>query len=816
MKPWLKITIGITATLLIIFLIGGYVMYRMLNTSLPVYEGEFKATGLKENVEVYFDSLAVPYIFANNDVDAAFALGFLHAQERMFSMDLIRRAGEGRLSEIFGKETIPFDKMFKTVGIYRTAKMIEEKMNPEVLNLLKAYSEGVNFYISEKKNKYSFEFDVLDYQPYEWQPVHSLIIIRMMAWELNLSWWTDLSFTELVQKLGEEKVKEILPGYPENAPTIIPEEIKDFAQLQRSLIEIDKAFRSFMGTKGTHIGSNSWVVNSEKSESGKPIIANDPHLAFSAPGKWYAAVIKSPGWNVAGVTLPGVPGVVIGKNDYISWSLTNIMSDDTDFYYEQLDSSHTKYLLDGEWKDLEIIEDTIVVKDGENFPIEILLTHRGPIISDVHPSSFIYNEDKKDYPPISIRWLGNELSDEMDAFIGINKAKNWKEFKASVQKFDVPGQNFVYADNRGNIGYIFGGALPIREVNSTSFVFDGSSSKNDWKGFVNRNDLPSLFNPKENFIASANNKTVKDFKYHISNLWEPPSRIERITELLNSKQKQGVEDFMQYQSDITSPYAMQLTPYILNAFERIKITDKNLKQSLELLSEWNFEMNKFSQTPTIFLTFYEKLMHNIYYDEMGSDLFNQYVFLANVPYRNILELLEKNNSIWFDDVSTKNRESRDEIIRKSLSDALTYLETNISSDLKEWQWGPLHKVTFKHPFSGNLGLLDELIDIGPYEISGDGTTIFNTEYSFSESIEEYPRFRHKQFENHLGPSMRFIYDFANPDEFYLILTTGQSGNVMSDHYSDMTRMWLEGKYMKIKTDESSIRKNKKQLNLFPY
>ena len=265
MKSWLKITISITTALLIIFIIGGYVMYRMLNTSLPVYEGELEAAGLKENVEVYFDSMAVPYIFAQNDEDAAFALGFLHAQERMFSMDLIRRAGEGRLSEIFGKEAITFDKMFKTVGIYRTARMIEEKMNPDVLNLLKAYSEGVNFYISEKRNKYSFEFDLLDYQPYEWEPVHSIIVIRMMAWELNLSWWTDLAFTELVQKLGEEKVKEVLPDYPENAPTIIPEGIKDFAQINNSFIETDKAFRKFMKMQGTQVGSNSWVVNSNLS-----------------------------------------------------------------------------------------------------------------------------------------------------------------------------------------------------------------------------------------------------------------------------------------------------------------------------------------------------------------------------------------------------------------------------------------------------------------------------------------------------------------------------------------------------------------------
>ena len=490
MRTWLKVTIGIVLSLLIIFIVGGYIFYNSLTESLPVYEGELKAPSLKSEVKIYFDSLAVPYIFAENDEDAAFTLGYLHARERMFSMDMIRRAGEGRLSEIFGIETLPFDKMFRTVGLSRTAKMIKEKMNPEGLKLLEAYSRGVNYYLEEKKNEYPVEFDVLGYQPEEWKPEHSIIVIRMMAWELNLGWWTDLAFTELVQKLGEEKVKEILPGYPENAPTIIPADIKKFAQINTNFIETDKAFRKFIGMTGTHLGSNNWVVNSQMSVSGKPIIANDPHLAYRAPGIWYAAVIKSPTWNAAGVTLPGVPGIVIGKNDNISWTLTNIMTDETDFYFETLDSSRTKYLLDGNWKDLIIVEDTIETRDGIREPIEIKYTHRGPIISNIHPYNFIFNKDESTYPTISMRWLGNEFSDEMDAFLKINKAKNWSEFKSAVEKFNIPGQNFVYADRDGNIGYVFGGALPIRTSNAATFLFDGSTSKSDWKGFVSRNELP--------------------------------------------------------------------------------------------------------------------------------------------------------------------------------------------------------------------------------------------------------------------------------------------------------------------------------------
>jgi penicillin amidase len=273
---------------------------------------------------------------------------------------------------------------------------------------------------------------------------------------------------------------------------------------------------------------------------------------------------------------------------------------------------------------------------------------------------------------------------------------------------------------------------------------------------------------------------------------------------------------MNYQRDIFSSYAKQMVPHILSAFENVDVKDKNLKQSLQLLSEWNFEMNKFSQTPAIFLIFFDKLMKNIYLDEMGDDLFNQYVFLANVPYRNVLELLGNQYSIWIDDKNTNEIESKNDIIRKSLVNALEELEKKMGENIKDWQWGRLHTVTFRHPFSGASGLLDGLIEIGPFEISGDGTTLLNSEYPFSESNEEYNLFRHDPFDCELGPSMRFIYDFAEPDEFYLILTTGQSGNILSDHYNDMTELWLEGKYMKIKTDIESIRAvQNKLLKLLP-
>lgn len=812
MRSWKKILLGLSISFIIIFIVAGAIFYNMLSSSLPAYQGIITSSKIISDIEIYRDSFAVPYIFAENDNDAAFALGYVHAQERLFTMDFIRRAGEGRLSEILGDEAVPFDNMFRTVGIKRNILRNYSRIDPSVISLLQSYSDGVNAYIEERKGNYSIEFDVLGYQPEKWKPLHSLIIIKMMAWELNMSWWTDLTFSELIQKLGEKKALEILPDYPENAPTIIADNFKYLSAINSSLVETDKAFRNFIGWTGTHIGSNNWVVNANKSTSGKPIIANDPHLAFSAPGKWFAATVNSKeGWETSGVTLPGVPGIVIGKGENISWVLTNVMNDDADFYIEKLDSSDSKYFVDGQWRDLRIIKDTIKVKNGKDRVIEIKETHRGPIISDIHTFNFIYNTAESEFPPISMKWLGNEFSDEMLGFYKINKAKNWNQFREGVKYFGIPGQNFVYADTTGNIGYIMGARIPLRKKNNPTLVFDGTNTENDWQGYVPVEEIPVVLNPKENFIASANNKILKDFKYHISNLWEPSSRIDRIYELLNSKEKHSAEDFKKYQMDITSPYAKLITSHIVKAFEGIKINDNNLKTAIELLSEWDFNLKKQSQTPSIYVVTLKYLLHNIYYDELGDDLFNRFVFLANVPFRSLLQVLDKPESLIFDDISTAKTESKNEIIRKSLADALTFLEENLGKDLTNWQWGRLHTVTFKHAFSGNFSLLDKYINIGPYEIGGDGTTINNTEYPFSESIDKYPMFSHSEFENILGPSMRYIYDFAKPDQYYLILTTGQSGNVMSDNYRDQTPYWLQGKYMLIKTDESSIRKNKNLL-----
>ena len=337
MPKWFKIIIGVFFSFIVVAAVGLFIYYQLLLKSLPDYEGEKDLPGLSNKVEIYRDKFAIPYIYAKTDNDAAYALGYVHAQERLFQMDMLRRAGEGRLSEIFGTKTILYDEMFLTIGINRIAKEIFKQLDPDIKKILESYSHDVNAYIDEYKGKYPFEFDILQYDPYPWKPEHSLIIGKLMAWELDMSWWVDISFANLIQKFGPAKVKDIIPDYPENAPTIIPSELKNYPKISTAFLDINESFKKFIRFEGTHIGSNNWVVNGKRSVSGKPIIANDPHLAFQAPAKWYIAVVRGKNWNAEGFTLPGIPAVVIGKNPDISWVVTNLMADDADFYIEHLD-----------------------------------------------------------------------------------------------------------------------------------------------------------------------------------------------------------------------------------------------------------------------------------------------------------------------------------------------------------------------------------------------------------------------------------------------------------------------------------------------
>ncbi len=790
-----KIVIGILFSLIVISFVGYFILRYLVTKSFTENNGELIVSGLHNSVKIYRDEFGVPHIFASDEYDLFFSQGYTHAQDRLWQMDLSRRAGEGRLSEILGTPTIKFDKMLKTVGFKRIAFQLLRQLNPKSKEILMAYSDGVNAFIRTHKGKYPIEFDMLNYEPEEWTPIHSLMISRLMAWELNISWHVDVALGELVAKLGEQKASEVFPTYPENGPVIVAGTTKQHLSVLRHFASIHNQFKQFFGTTGTHIGSNSWAVAPQKSVSGRAMIANDPHLGLSLPAKWYEIHLHGGAVNVAGVSLPGTPLVVIGHNQNVAWGLTNVMADDADFYFEKTDSlGADTYLYKGEWKEIEIIPDTVWVKDSTEIPFTIRRTYHGPAINEIYPLKDISSSNF-----ITMKWTGFEMSDELYALYLVNTSYNWQSFLNGVKEFTVPGQNFVYADVKGNIGYHPGVRIPKRMNNNPTLPFIGWTGENDWQGFIPFEQLPSLFNPPEGFIATANNKTTNDINYHISNLWEPPSRIQRIREVLQSKTLFDVSDFKQLQNDNFSFFAKDITPYILSAYETLPAKDPAIETAVNYFKNWNFAMTKDDVPTTIFEVFLNHLIKNIFQDEMGDELFNQYIFLANMPYRVTLSMLGDTSSTWFDNSTTPEIETRDDIIRKSMKEALKELSEKFGGEMKEWRWGRLHTLTLKHPF-GDINVLQSIFNIGPMEIGGSGTTVNNGEYHFTSP-----------YEMTLGPSMRSIVDFSSIDGALSVIPSGQSGQPLHKHYSDQMPLWKNGEYHTVPINEEEVIKISKNI-----
>ncbi|MBI2429773.1 MAG: penicillin acylase family protein [Ignavibacteriales bacterium] len=791
-----KVVLGIFFSLSALVVVGYFALRYLVTKSFPEYDGELQLSGLHNPVKIYRDDYGVPHIFAQDEHDAFFAQGYVHAQDRLWQMDLSRRAGEGRLSEILGTQTIKFDKMLKTIGFKQIAEQLEMQISPVSREILSSYAEGVNAYIRSKKGKYPVEFDMLNYEPEEWKPLHSLMIARLMAWELNISWHVDVVLGELVATLGEEKAKEIFPTYPENGPVIVAHSLtkKNISPLKQ-LTSVHNEFKQFFGTTGTHIGSNAWAVSPGKSASGYAMLANDPHLGLGLPAKWYEIHLSGGTVNVAGVSLPGAPLVIIGHNADVAWGFTNVMADDADFYLERIDSlGAEQYFYNGEWREIQVSHDTIFVKDSAFVPIEIKKTIHGPAINEIYPLEKFVSSDF-----ITMKWTGYEMSDELLGLYLVNTSRNWQSFLKGVREFTVPGQNFVYADTKGNIGYKPGVRLPKRTHDNPTLPVPGWTGEYEWQGFVPFDDLPSLFNPPEGFIATANNKTTNSAKYHIANLWEPPSRIQRIRAVLQSKNNLDLADFKQLQNDYFSYFAKDITPAIVSAHSGSSPADKRLETVLNYFKNWNFTLSKEDVPTTIFEVFFNHLIKNIYSDEMGSDLFRQYIFLANIPYRVTMKLLNDTSSVWFDDITTPQKETRDEIIRKSLEDALNDLTQRLGSDIKEWRWGKLHTLTLKHPF-GSVKVLEPVFNIGPIEVGGSGTTVNNGEYHLTSP-----------YEMTLGPSMRTIVDFSNINGAMSVIPSGQSGQPLHEHYADQIPMWKNGEYHPMPFDEQAVSQQSKNI-----
>lgn len=785
-----KLVLGIFGMAILILVITFFLGVRLVKKSLPQIKGTVEIRGLHKSVQVVRDENGVPHIFAQNDEDLYFAMGYVVAQDRLWQMDINRRSSMGTLSEIYGNRALSADRLIHTIGFPEIAKRLAESINEKSKTILFSYAEGVNAFITSHFDELPIEFNLLSYQPQAWEVEHSLAYQRMMAWGLEMAWRVDPVYGQLLEKVGPEKVEEIFPEYS-GGSTILGQGDPDESRVAEILFrEINTEFSHFTDLFGAGLGSNSWVVSGEKTTSGKPLLANDPHLGLKNPGIWYEVHLHAPGINCYGVSLPGIPGIVIGRNESIAWGLTNVMADACDFFAEKMNPNNAdQYLYQGRWYEIVTEEREILVKDEAPVIIKVRSTNHGPLVSDAFRSL------EESGQTISMNWAGFLQSDEALAFSKINRSQNRDQFVDGLQHFAVPAQNFVYADTTGNIGYYCAGKIPIRKKGNGLIPQAGSSNSFEWKGWIPFERLPHSFNPPEGQIITANNKiSDKAVPYFISTYWEPPYRAERIGQLLQSEKKFTPEDFKKIQMDQLSKHGQYIHPFILNVLPKFEQSEYSRTFFVNAIKAWDFQMDENSVGASIFEVFLIKLYENIFLDEMGEQLFNNFLMLPNIPIRVADQLLARGSSTWFDNISTQaEKETMESILLLSLEQTFEFMKTAYGEKLCNWRWGQIHKITFEHPL-GKKAPLNNFFNVGPFPIGGSETTVNNATFKLSGN----------RFATVAGPSMRMIADMSTQNKSQMITTTGQCAHPLSDHFKDQSNKWLNGQFHPIIQDSLKI------------
>tara|TARA_Y100000294_G_scaffold30987_2_gene26162 strand:- start:5862 stop:8108 length:2247 start_codon:yes stop_codon:yes gene_type:complete len=732
-----------------------------------------------------------------------YTAGYLMARERLFQMTVNAATTEGTLSKLFGESQLKSDIFLRTWGIPKIAEELVNYVRPESREVLETFCNGVNAYIDEIGGDLPVEFKLLRIKPIRWEPKHVTGYARLMAYSLSQSWYPEMMLGQVAYMFGEKKALELWPVAPDESPESLPTVAFDLAPVWEAMSVADENIRRLLGTAGGHLGSNSWVVSGARTKSGKPILSNDPHLGMTQPSIWYEMHLVGGEYDVSGVCFPGTPFVILGQNRNAAWGFTNLMTDDLDFYVEKVNPDNSnQYYYDGIWKEMILRDEQIPVKGGKTQTLLVRETHRGPVISDLHPLAT--GGDRV----ISFRWTGREMSDEVDAFLRLNTMENWREFSEAVSRFTVPGQNIIYADTKGNIGWRPGVRIPKRKGGETLVPLPGETSEYDWKGFVKSSALPRLYNPPTGIIATANHRTIPDNSpYYVSSLWHEKSRHDRISELLDGRSNLTVDDMIAIQQDVVSPFGQNIAPYFIKAFENETVEENsNLHYAINVLGEWTGGFEPESVGGLIFSTVMLELLEAVYMDEMallGDDFFLAWIGPVGargnwaISLRNLRGILERGGSSWVDDVRTPDRvENLDEIIRKAFRSAVAELETRLGPSPGNWWWGRLHTLTHVHTIGGTMPLLDRLFgfNVGPFESGGSSTTINNGEYTLSAP-----------FQRVVGPSFRRIVDLSDMNSTQFVLPTGQSGLPRSPHYADQAPLYMSGRYRTTLMDEATVR-----------
>ncbi len=760
----------------------------------PQTDGTLAVAGLQAEVDVLRDEWGIPHIYADNTHDLFFAQGYVHAQDRFWQMDFWRHVSAGRLSEVAGEGLVESDTFIRTMGWNRMARDTlahYESEEPEMMAILEAYSAGVNAYIDANRGKLSVNHTILgrlyprEIEP--WTPLNTVGWGVVMSDDLSGNWSDELARAQLIQALGEERVAELIPLYPENRPVIVPgDAISPTGQtslpsgVDWSRVNTDVAGALAPGLAlgaGEVLGSNNWVIGGEHTDTGMPLLANDPHLGIQMPSIWYEVGLHAPEWNVRGFSFAGVPGVIIGHNERIAWGVTNGTVDTQDLFIERVNPDNPRqYEFMGEWRDMEVFSETIHVSGGEDVTLEVLATHHGPIINPVI-------DETSDV--LAMQWTATEPARLLKSVIMLNQAEGYEDFREALTFWDIPAQNFVYADVDGNIGYQLPGLIPMRRNGNGLLPVPGWTGEYEWEGYVPYEEMPALFNPDNGYIVTANNAVVDEAYPHLlGHVWDNGDRAQRIVNMVEAELvgdgKISVGDIARMQSDSYSMMAADYQPILAS----LSSPDRQVQDALQRMSEWDLQARRDSVAAALWEITWMHLTQDIFADETGEamDLYNNF---GNDRRILIHRLAGEPEAEWWDNVNTPERETREQILLGAVGKTIGWFEQNIGGEMDDWQWGRIHTATFVSNPLGQSGisLVERLVNRGPYPADGSASTVNANGWSTDNPAA---------IGGHV--SMRMIVDVADWERSLTVHSTGQSGHPYHPHYMDMFEEWQTGRH----------------------
>lgn len=765
----------------LVVLAGGVGWLWLRGATLPQHSGRLALQGLMAPVEVLREPSGVVHLKAQSEEDLVFALGVVHAQDRLWQMEFQRRVGAGRLSEVVGPATVNQDKFLRTWGFYRAAEQAYDSLSPEGKAIVDAYVAGINAYLKTDP-PLPLEYRLLGFRPEPWKPADVLVWAKMMAYDLSANWSDELQrYRLLARGIRPERLAQLLPAYPQNGVTILqaadlpplpkpqpvpapapsPPPKPDAATRAQAeaLLELARSIPHFMEA------SNNWVIAGSRTTTGKPLLANDPHLGLGVPSLWYLAHLEAPGYNAIGATLPGLPGVVIGHNDRIAWGVTNVGADVQDLYVLE-DSASTGYRYKGRLEPYRIRNEVIKVKGEPDLSLRVRESVYGPVISDVV-------SDVPGGKPLALRWTALDAQDRLlEAFVGINRAKNWAEFTEALARYSTPSQNFVYADIEGNIGYIAPGKFPIRKAGHSGLTPVPGDGSFDWQGYVPFERWAKVLNPKEGFIVTANNRVLPPgYPNQMSLEWAEPLRAERIRQLILAKEKLSLQDMQAIQQDQYSLLYRDFRPLL----QALSALSERAKTWRARLLAWDGNMRPDSVEATVFQTWYTELTR-LPAKEVGQEFWDEPRYLLR--------------AMQSGDPNCDQKET--EVVEGCLDYAALALDTALDRlGDNPPAWGSVHRAVFDHPILTNSPLArfsDRRVAFG-----GDRYTVNVGPYNA------------KTFDQTHGPSYRHIVDLADLNNSRFIHPMGQSGNLLSTQFDDLLPMWQKGAYLPMRTEGYPVR-----------